>query len=192
METNDYRYVDLGLPSGTLWATCNVGAQKPTEHGLFFQWGDIIGYKPSDGKMFSWPNYKFYNIGNAYVTKYTATDKKKKLDLEDDAVHAHMGGDWRMPTREQLEELLFYRESFVSINKLGVNICRNKQNLFIPYAGYLRLNRHENCLTHAFIPSSNTGSLKTHLSYAYLTSNNFGMWETVRCYGMPIRGVLNP
>ena len=42
---NGHSYIDLGLPSGTLWATCNVGASKPTQSGLYFQWGDVQGYK---------------------------------------------------------------------------------------------------------------------------------------------------
>ena len=44
INNNGYGYVDLGLPSGTLWATCNVGASKPSDYGLYFQWGDIVGY----------------------------------------------------------------------------------------------------------------------------------------------------
>lgn len=47
INNNGYEYVDLGLPSGTLWATCNVGASKPSDYGLYFQWGDTIGY-PKD------------------------------------------------------------------------------------------------------------------------------------------------
>ena len=48
INNNGYDYVDLGLPSGTLWATCNIGASKPSEYGLYFQWGDTIGYSLSD------------------------------------------------------------------------------------------------------------------------------------------------
>lgn len=44
INNNGYGYVDLGLPSGTLWATCNIGASKPSESGLYFQWGDTEGY----------------------------------------------------------------------------------------------------------------------------------------------------
>ena len=102
INNNGYDYVDLELPSGTLWATCNIGASKPSEYGLYFQWGDTVGYSPDQigfgegKKVFSFDDYKWSPSGDGDTfTKYTNTGDT--LELEDDAAHVHMGGDWHMP-----------------------------------------------------------------------------------------------
>lgn len=98
-------YVDLGLPSGTLWATRNVGAISKTSYGLYFKWGDTVGYRTKEECEAA--AYKFNPSGdNATFTKYNETDGLKTLELEDDPVHAIMGFDWRLPTDEQCKELL--------------------------------------------------------------------------------------
>lgn len=113
-----HQYVDLGLPSGTLWATCNVGATRSTEAGLFFAWGDTNGHgaDPSDGYLFSWENYLWAEVTDdeAYFTKYCSdssrgldgfTDGLTELVPEDDAAYVNWGSQWRMPTKEQQDEL---------------------------------------------------------------------------------------
>ena len=95
-------YVDFGLPSGTKWATCNVGATKPEEFGNFYAWGEV---EPKDNYACS--TYK-YSYSDCTVTKYKIGyngDNKRVLDLEDDAAYVNWGGKWRMPTKAQLEEL---------------------------------------------------------------------------------------
>ena len=108
----EYKTIDLGLPSGLLWADRNVGASTPEETGLFFQWGDTQGYtaeqvgKGEGKKAFSLGDYKFSVDGSSSnFSKYNATDVKTVLDLEDDSVRANMGGNWRMPTFEECKEL---------------------------------------------------------------------------------------
>ena len=102
INNNGHPYVNLELPSGTLWSTCNVGADNPSEAGLYFQWGDTVGYSIDQigiergQKEFSWTDYKF--------TKYTTIGAT--LDLEDDAAHVNMGGDWHMPEPYQIKELI--------------------------------------------------------------------------------------
>lgn len=149
INTNGYDYVDLGLPSGTLWATMNVGASKPSDYGLYFQWGDTKGYtKEQIGngegqKKFSsdWSDYKWYLSGtidenNLKFTKYTTPGAI--LDLEDDAAHVHMGGDWHMPTPNQFQELLDNTTSTLTTRD-GVNgrlfTSKNGKSIFIPAAG---------------------------------------------------------
>ena len=110
--------VDLGLPSGTLWATCNVGANEPQDIGLFFAWGDTEGHgnDPADGYFFNWENYKWCEVVgyDSYFTKYCSDssrgkdefiDGKSELDPEDDAAYVNWGSQWRTPSNEQLEEL---------------------------------------------------------------------------------------
>lgn len=82
-----HEYVDLGLPSGTLWATCNVGAYSPEEYGDYFAWGETKGYNA--GKTdFSWATYQWCNGSYNSLTKYNfvsglgTVDNKDKLDLK--------------------------------------------------------------------------------------------------------------
>ena len=145
INNNGYDYVDLGLPSGTLWATMNVGASKPTDYGLYFQWGDTKGYSKDqvgtgEGKKkfaIDWSDYKW----GAYpsFTKYTTPGET--LDLEDDAAHANMGGDWHIPTPDQIRELLNNTTNTWTTQD-GVNgrLFTSKKDrsrfIFIPAAGF--------------------------------------------------------
>lgn len=109
-STGSYVAVDLGLPSGTKWANMNVGATSPEDPGLYFQWGDTVGYTIEElqnndivSGMNDFNNY----FDGTPVTGFKKYDKNKLLRLEssDDAASVHMGGSWRMPTSEELNEL---------------------------------------------------------------------------------------
>lgn len=112
---SNYKMIDLGLTSGTLWADRNIGATDIYDGGKLFQWGDPTPYdipKHTDGtisgdqKGVSWSDYKWNPSGDASTfTKYNGTDGKTTLDPEDDAAHVNMGGTWKMPTQEQVTEL---------------------------------------------------------------------------------------
>lgn len=98
-ETEDcpshaYEYVDLGLPSGTMWAKYNVGAASEAETGLYFCWGEIKGHSLSSVLNDFQSNNYSYNKGNA------------NLKIEQDAVNAYMGDSWRLPTKADFEEML--------------------------------------------------------------------------------------
>ena len=108
-----HEYVDLGLPSGTLWATYNVGANSPEEYGDYFAWGET---QPKD--TYTWSTYQYANggspWGNPNLTKYCANsqygyngyvDDLTILLPEDDAATANWGSNWRMPTQEEWWEL---------------------------------------------------------------------------------------
>lgn len=107
---NGHEYVDLGLPSGTLWATCNIGATKPEEYGDYFAWGEIY-----PKKVYEWNTYKHASGRYNQLTKYCDskvhgkkgfTDDKCILEPDDDAAHVNWGGNWYMPTSEQQEEII--------------------------------------------------------------------------------------
>lgn len=115
---DSFQCIDLGLPSGTLWATCNVGAARPSDAGLFFAWGETTGHEadPSDGYLFNWENYLWAEVigEDTYFTKYCTdssrgldgfSDGKTELDPEDDAAYVNWGSQWRMPSKEQQDEL---------------------------------------------------------------------------------------
>ena len=97
---NGYEYVDLGLPSGLKWATCNIGASSPEQTGLYFAWGETTGYTgeqvTSKVRLF---NEDVYNSG-------PAASISADLTLEQDAAHVNLGGNWRMPTKAEYQELL--------------------------------------------------------------------------------------
>ena len=101
----------MDLPSGTMWATCNVGATKPEDSGLLFQFGRVDGYAFNDNDNHFRTNYENdQDTGNEYITVTTSGKVYKAndiLDLADDAAHVNMGGVWKMPTNYQLEELFY-------------------------------------------------------------------------------------
>ena len=135
-------YVDLGLPSGLLWATCNVGAENPEEIGGFFSWGET-----KTNTKYSSSTYKF----GSSPTKYNKTDGLTVLEAEDDAATANLGNDWRMPTKEECQELLnecawVWTDNYKNTNVKG-RIVYNKNisgkydvskniHIFLPAAGY--------------------------------------------------------
>ena len=140
--TMTYEYVDLGLPSGTLWAKCNIGAYTETDAGLYFQWGDTQGYTADQvgvDKIFDWAHYKFGTRDN--LTKYNSTDGLTTLQLADDAAYANMGEDWSVPTEVQYQELInnITSEWVTDYNGTGVSgrlfTAENGNTLFLPAAG---------------------------------------------------------
>ena len=106
---NGHEYVDLGLPSGTMWATCNVGADKPEDSGLLFQFGRVDGYRYNDNNnQFRTNAQNKQDTGDEYIPVTTSGKVYKTgdiLELEDDAAHVNMGGAWKMPTKDELQEL---------------------------------------------------------------------------------------
>lgn len=101
VNVNGYDYVDLGLPSGTLWAKTNIGSTSISNEGAKFAFGEI---EPKS--TYTWGNYKYgYDSADSAMTKYNATDGLSVLSPEDDIVHLTMGGDWVMPDLEAVKEL---------------------------------------------------------------------------------------
>ena len=141
IDTNGFDFVNLELPSGTLWAACNVGASTPTDYGLYFQWGDTSGYTAEQigkDKTFTEDDYKWLSGGT--YTKYNGYGDT--LELEDDAAYAYMGGDWHMPTYDQLIELRdnttvkWETINGISGQRLTSKIDTSK-SLFFPASGYV-------------------------------------------------------
>ncbi len=142
-------WVDLGLPSGTLWATCNVGASSPEDYGDYFAWGETAPkdyYAPS---TYKW--WQEYNDANGYYTsgytKYCThssyglngfVDNKIELDPEDDAAYVNWGTSWRMPSLKQIQELCD-NCSWQCIQRNGVYgqllTGPNGNTMFLPAAG---------------------------------------------------------
>jgi len=139
---NGHEWVDLGLPSGTKWATCNVGASSPQGNGNYYAWGETSTKSDSD---YTWETYRFRTSGdsrgNVCFNKYNTdsnrgtVDNKKQLDISDDAARANWGGRWRTPTEAQCRELK--DKCNWSWTGSGYKVTGpNGQSITLPAAGY--------------------------------------------------------
>lgn len=151
---NGHDYVDLGLPSGTLWATCNVGANSPEDYGNYYAWGETqpkTTYNWSSYKYCNGVTYDYYYADYEYplLTKYCTesnygyngfTDNLIALDASDDVATVNWGSGWRMPTKEECEELLNHTNSRTTtqngIRGKLLTSTTNSNSIFLPYSGY--------------------------------------------------------
>lgn len=131
-------WVDLGLPSGLLWATCNVGASSPEEYGNYYAWGET-----KTKSSYSWDTYA-YGSGYFQLTKYNnnsyfgVVDSLTTLQPEDDAATTNMGNGARTPTKEEWQELINCTLStWTTLNDVyGLKVTAfNGNSLFLPAAG---------------------------------------------------------
>ena len=199
MKENGFEYVDLGFPSCTMWATCNVGATKPEDYGLLFQFGRVDGYKYGD------TNHKFItneqnkkDTGNEEIPVASSSktyDKNDILDLKDDAVYINMGGKWRMPTNDQIKELLSntIREikTINGVQGMMLTSIINGHQLYIPFSGYWYSDFY--CVgSGAYIWTSQVHGFGTFLAYA-LYCYSYGVAEVnfnTRAVALSVRGVF--
>ena len=193
----DHAYVDLGLPSGLLWATCNVGADNPEDYGDYFAWGET---QPKN--TYNWSTYQYCNGNYNTLTKYCNnssygyngfTDNLTTLLPEDDAATANWGADWRMPTEEEWEEL-YNNTTCVWTTQNGVNgrlfTATNGSSLFLPAAGYRNgssLNLAGNS-GHYWSSSLDTGGPYSALHFD-IHSDYYDMFEGYRSNGNTVRAV---
>lgn len=197
-----YEYVDLGLPSGLKWAKCNIGAEKETDYGDYFQWGDIVDKSNADC---SWASYKYCNGSDTTIKKYNSesyygtVDNKTTLDPEDDAATQIMGGKWRMPTKDEIYELSINtnREWITNYNGSGVNgykLTSNKEgyqnnSIFIPAAGARSGSSFRSQGKYGYVWSSSV--VNSNASTLYFGLDDFTPdSEDLRSKGLSVRGVF--
>lgn len=193
-EGGSHEYVDLGLPSGTLWATYNVGAYTPEDYGDYFAWGEVEPkdsydystlFDSVDGSMINFKKYYNNNSGG-----------KTELDLEDDAAYMNWGEGWRMPSMEQIKELSnsnYVKTEWVTQNGKNGRLITSKSNgasLFLPAAG----NRYGGSLRSAgstgyYFSRSLSASDSFYAKDLVFTSTNVGCYQDYRCFGFPVRPV---
>lgn len=138
--------IDLGLPSGTLWAPYNIGAERPQDVGNYFAWGETTGY--NEGKtIFNDKTYKWCQGTFTSLTKYNTdpkngdVDNLTELELADDAAYVCWGSNWITPTNDQLKELVDPKNTTCSHTTMGktagmmIISNTNSNMLFIPFAG---------------------------------------------------------
>ncbi len=159
-EESPHEYVDLGLPSGTLWATCNVGANSPEEYGDYFAWGETT--TKSD---YYWGTYFDTDDGGSTFKKY---NNLRELQPTDDAATANWGSDWQMPSLAQIQELCSSSNTTTEwtqvngVNGRKITSKSNGNSVFLPAAGY----RNYTSLYY-------TGSVGNYWSRSLDTSNSY-------------------
>ena len=184
----NHPYVDLGL--SVKWATYNIGASSPEEYGDYFAWGET---EPKD--VYDWSTYKWCNGSQNTLTKYCTkreygvVDNKTALELEDDAAYVNWGGEWRMPTQAELEELRT-KCTWLPAKINGVSgreiTGPNGNTLFLPYSGYCSEGKY---------PGGGTGHSWSSTSSAYdayklvYSWNGYYVFADLRCFGFTVRAV---
>lgn len=162
---NANHYVDLGLPSGTLWATMNVGASKPEDYGDYYNWGetttkdiyDASSYQHCNGSIYALTKY----CNDSHYGYNGFTDNLTELLPEDDAAYMNpnWGSQWRMPSVEQLKELIYkcgwWWYTLNGVNGYAVYSRTNSNAIFLPAAG---------AAVGSFSGASNGGSSGYYLS----------------------------
>lgn len=205
----DHEYVDLGLESGTLWATCNLGAEDPADIGDYFAWGEI---EPKS--MYDWSTYLRHSNGtNTSITKYCfdvtvwagegEPDKIRTLKSEDDAATQLWGEDWSMPTQTQVSELMgcpntkFVTRQYngKAIKGLEINRIFGLPSIFLPISGYLSGDT-ANIIDETFYWSKTNASesltARALKIYTPVDREDYYLMRVVdqdRCYGITIRPV---
>lgn len=174
--------VDLGL--SVKWATCNLGASSPEQSGDFYAWGEI---KPKTA--FSWDNYKWtYEEKSSYGevillrSKYNSNtnqgkvDKKTNLDPEDDAARVKLGGNWRMPTKREFQELIdnctWTLTTQNGVDGYEVTSKSNGNSIFLPFTGFYGPKGNDN-------PD---GATLSHKDQGNLWISDMDGTSTVTCY----------
>lgn len=207
-EESVYEAVDLGLTSGTLWCDRNVGASAPEEGGNFYAWGEIATKSQSE---FTEEDYRFYNGYSEDYTKYNDSDGFIELDLEDDAANVELGGDWHMPTPNQIYELVQETTSALTtvngVSGVRLTSTSNGNSIFFPFVGAFvdggqritdAMGIWSNSLNYGGGPKADnqqllgaTSSINplVVISYNQHGESGVGLTDMIRWYGLSVRGV---
>lgn len=188
-------YVDLGLPSGVKWATFNVGATQPEEYGDYFAWGET---EPKE--LYDWSTYKWcdgsYNTLTKYNTdsEYGVVDNKKILESSDDAAYVNWGGNWRMPSVDEWNELLSHCslkwEERNGVSGVALVSVQNGNSLFLPAAGvYHYDNGLVNLNVEGWYRTSSLDKSRGTISLGFSYTGSINWYANDRCFGQPVRPV---
>jgi len=209
-----HEYVDLGLPSGLKWATCNVGAATATDYGDYFAWGETkplyksianptsssptVTWKSGMSSAgYSWTNYSLCDGTENNMNKYNDTDNKTVLDMADDAARANWGGSWRMPTQAEMIELLNNTDAeWATLNGVYGRKFKNRADatkfIFLPAAGYFRgTSRSEAGIHGAYWSATRDSGHANSAPHLYFRSSYQFQYVDIfgRRYGFTVRPV---
>lgn len=200
-DNNHPHMIDLGLPSKTLWACCNVGASKPSEYGGYYAWGET-----STKSSFSKENYKHQDSKGIYKDIGTNISKTQY-----DVAYKLWGNEWQMPTKKQFNELYnrTTRTAVVENNIKGIKfVASNGASIFLPKAGYFDVYdkgkiEDKGSACHYWTGEYNEKSTQSATSYVFGDTSLFGqgagsnnaewaIWLTNRADGLSVRAVVTP
>jgi len=197
-----YSYVDLGLPSGRLWANKNIGALTETDYGQYFQWGDTSGYTAeqiSGGcKAFAWTGYKYNGDGASPsasdMTKYNSTDNLTVIQLSDDAAKANMGNNWRIASEDEYLELINNTNyEWTTINGVYgykfINKSDSTKYIFLPAAGKAENASVNNTEVRGYYATSSINSILASRCLYFYIDDSLIMANSSRCVGFSVRAV---
>lgn len=197
-----HEYVDLDLPSGTLWATCNVGASSPEDYGDFYAWGET-----ETKSTYSWNNYKWGTKSSLtkYISHYAygTVDNREILEPSDDVAHVKWGGSWRMPTIAEFEELV-HNCTRISDTVNGVNGYRftskrtgnTHKSIFLPATPVMKQTIEglffDGGYWSSTLRNSKMGGGSQALGFFLALAESSVAWGIYdRALGMPVRPVMN-
>ncbi len=197
---NGHEFVDLGLPSGLLWAKTNIGAEKPADDGNYYAWGET---EPQTSKSYSWSSYK-HGTSSSDLTKYNSSDGKTTLDPEDDAACVNWGDSCRMPTKAEFAELrnsdnctwtwtCMSTSDGSSIHGYKVTSVKNGNFILLPASGgryYGIFDGHGS--DGNYWSSTLYSSLSDHACYLYFSSSKHYRSKYYRYFGLTVRPVADP
>ena len=197
-SANGHEWVDLGLPSGTLWATCNVGANAPEEYGDYFAWGET-----KTKSTYNWETYKYANGDYKKLIKYCTnseygdngfTDHLTILRSDDDPATVHWGSGWHAPSKEQYEELKDNTtHQWTTQNGVQGRLftSSNGQSVFLPAAGYRLGNELNRAEAYGTYWSQSLGSEKPYHAWdLFFDQTDCRMYCNIgRSYGFTARPV---
>lgn len=184
---NGFEYVDLGLPSGTKWATSNIGAKVPESAGTYFAWGEI-----SESNYYTEAECETCNLSVADLTKHEII-KSLRLTANYDAATYNMGIGWQTPTKQQYEELKSNCTWMWQDKPSGYKIvAKNGKSIFLPTTGYMSNGGNLNYANQGFYWTSEveSGSSKNAIGLGF-SSNEYNIKSYYRDGGRCIRAVTS-
>lgn len=186
---NHYNYIDLGLPSGLKWATCNVGASKPEEYGDYFAWGET-----TIKSEYTTVNSLTFGLSISELQSQGIVDGNGNLTPSHDAATANWGGTWRMPTKEELVELN-NECTWIQTTQNGINCYKvtgpNGNSIFLPAAGWCTGSLIDSTGVAGLYWSSTPYEIDGYGAYFLgFGINGYVVEYNLRDYGLSIRPVL--
>lgn len=196
-STDGHAWVDLGLPSGTRWATANIGASTPQNYGNYYAWGEM-----NTKNNYNWGNYTHCDDLATAMNKYCTAashgkrDDKIQLETIDDVAFSSWSDNWTLPTTEQFDELFnsaHTTSTWTEQNGIYGRLVTSKKNgntLFLPAAGYMNGDVLNSLGSGGYYATKNLSDTDCQ----YNRSFNFGssqgsLSDTYRCYGQSVRPV---
>ena len=184
-QENGVDYADLGLPSGTLWTTCNVGATSPEQAGLYFAFGETTGFTAEQVEK---------GVRKFDSASYTASAISADLTLEQDAARANLGGNWRMPNKAEWKELIencnvAWMDDYNGTGVAG-RVFTSKVNgnsVFLPAAGYCYNSSVNDVGSYGYYWSASWGGRRAWS--LYFGSGFQSRYNSIRYCGYSVRGV---